>query len=364
MPAPVNSFEALYQTETLSGLVQRFAQDAVAGRPYLAEFMAPGVERIAPMGDSVHWDEIRLSRGLAPLKAADSPTESAKKTDLTVRSGVMFDIKENVDLPARFLYLMRDAGSMSDNARAKIDRELENMTRRVLNTLEWVCTLAMEGSVDLSTFPGVSDLTQTLTYPILSLTNPSASWATNTTKILSTELPALVDEFIKKANKQPVRAIAHRNVFGFIAGNDEVTNLIQSGPALAGRALESSFTQGGGFAPQLGQLAMTFTNAHYALDASPDTETEYKTVDLMTVLPSPAETAEALAWAEGRVHVPAGPSYGEVGGAPTNLLREERGLWSYAEVRHNPPGIRLHCGWKGLPIVKGVNCIGTYNTTP
>lgn len=356
MPAALDSFQEMFETNQLVGLAKRF-DTPISGRPFSEVFAQ--ADKIAPDGVSATWDEVDYSRGLAPLESMNSPTKAIQKTTLRVRAAPMVDIKAHVDLDRRFLYFMRNPGSVGDNARAQVDRELQNLVNKIANTKEYLMTKTCEGSVAYASVPN-SNLTGTIAWPVQAI-SAAASWATAGTKIASTEINALHDTFMKDGGLRAARAIAHYNIDKYIKQNTEVSSLITSGPVLAARALENSFLSRGVTKPVFGDIEWTFSNAHYALDTSATTETDYLTTDRAIVFPE-GPVSDYLCLAEGRYHLPA-TVYGAAEAA-TGMVTETRGMWAYAELVANPLTVRLHAGWFGLPIIKRTNAVANLDTTP
>lgn len=354
MPA-TDDLEDLFGIETLTSMVQRFAEP-VDNRIFTSLFREG--EQLMPQGESAIWDEVRYSRDLAPTTGMDSPTESAPKTDRTVRSAVMVDVKEHVDLPTRFLHLQRAPGSNMDDARAQLAIELENATQRVMNSIEYICAQALQGTLDFSLMPN-SKLAHSVSYPVNALA-ALADWATAGTKIRSSEIPTLKSDFRKKAGMRPARVISTPTVEGHLTANTEIQTFAQhlfGAEVLRGAPLEGTAWD----ALNLGGLRWNFTDGHHARAATPDTTVQFLADDKAIVLPS--QLRGVLAMAEGRSHIPAGPVFSGAEAA-LSMFREVRGMWAYAEIISNPPGIRIHVGWRGLPIVKLVNGVMVFDVTP
>lgn len=356
-----NTFQALFETVTLAKTVRRYATGAK--RPHTAIYQR-GEKIVAPIaGNTVGWKETRFSRDLARVTGPGSPTKAAQKPKQTPKSATLIDIKEHVDLPPEWLYLLQNPDKVGDvavdNARAQFADAMLQISNKIANTCEFICTKANLGSLDLSAVPN-SELSHTITYPVKSQAKVT-SWAAATTKIRSAEIPALRDAYLKAAGFEAGRAVATKTVEGYITQNAEIANFLQ-GHSLAARALEASFAEGGAL-PTLGGLGWDFVNPHYALDATPDTTVDYQTDDVVVVLPPEAMWSEAFAMGEGYEVVPAGPAFA-LGGpeAVGQLLIPIQGHWCYVEVVTNPVLIRLHCGYKCLPIQKIPNAVMAFDS--
>lgn len=359
MPAN-DSFEALFLPQSLATAVRRFA--AEVEDPYLAEFEAG--ERLEPPGDAVHWDEVRFTRDLAPMVPPDSPSHARPSMKRTVRSGVLVDVKTHVDLSAREIAAMRAAGADSPRPAEKISDELANLTRSIMATKRYLAAQALvAGSVDLSAVPN-SQLTGTLSYPIATA-SAAAAWSTTTTKIRSQEIPTMRQTYSRKAGLKADRALALKSVEEYLIANDEVSNY--GANSLGGAILTSAFADGS--APRFGGLTWFFADPHYALDSAPDTEVDSLSganADKIVVLPEASARRDVFAIAEGLTYVPASvPRFGDASPAgAAGMFQAERGFYAYAEQLANPVGVRLYAGWKGLLIVKLVNGVLSFDTTP
>lgn len=358
--AATDNFEELFLPTSMTTAVKRFS-NADDQRVYLAEFKAG--EALTPLGDSVHWDETRFSRDLAPLEGPESPSKSKAKMEHKVRTGVMVDIKHHVDIKARDLRMMRAVGSDSANPAQKISDELKDLTTMVDATLEYICAKAMiAGTVTLGSVPS-SNLAGTLTYPIATL-NALSAWSTVGTAIRSVEIPAIRKAFRRGAGFHAARTIASPDVEGFITQNTEISTFAVE--TLAGQVLANSFVEGGGIT-RLGGMDWSFTDSHYALDSAKDTSVDTFTaaeLDKVAILPARSMSREVFAWAEGLTDIPTnGPRFDGTGGIP-GMTQAVRGYYAYAEQVFNPPGVRIYVGWKGLPILKMVNGVMALDTTP
>lgn len=358
---PLDTFDELFNPQALSGLARRFA-DQSQNRTFLQVFQ--GGEKQQPPADSVSWDEVRYSRDIGTLVGPDAPSDNVAKTQTIARAGVMIDIKEHVDLPARWLFVMRNPGSDLPDAEARVRTEVENLTNRNMAAANLVAARALlSGSVDLSAIPG-SKLKGTLAFPVQSAKQYVTTWAAAGTALRSAEINALKKSYLQDAGFKPGLVIASALVEQYVTQNTEVTKFITEG-GLAGRMLQSSFMDGGGVA-QFGGLEWQFCADHYATDAAPDTAVQVFANDkIMTVLPPRERWKQCYGWAEGKVYVPAfnGSWVTGVAGA-TKMIQEVTGFYAYVELLTNPVGLRLHVGMRFLPYQKVVNATMPFTTAP
>lgn len=343
----VNAFQAAFQSVPLTASVRRFAEGR--SRPH-SEIYRAGRTIVAPVGQqTVGWNESRMSRGLAALTGPTSPTKQGKKPGQIARAATLLDVKEHVDLPAEWLYAIQNPEAVGDvmveSAKAQLSDAADNLAERIANTIEFCSVKANEGSLVLGSVPN-SELTGTLTYPVNSLAK-LVSWAATDTKIRSTEINRVIDQYDKGAGFKPAAAVATHTVEGYLTGNVELQNFM-SGNDPGARALESAF-MGGGANPKFGGIEWKFHNAHYALDSAEDTAVDYQTADVVTFLPPKELWRRCFAMGEGHELIPRGPKFGTADGFE-QLIIPMQGYWSYVEVQTNPVLIRLHAGYKFLPI--------------
>lgn len=362
-----NVFQSLFETVPNVANVKRYA---MAGRRPHTEVYSRGMKALAAVGgNTVGWKEKRFSRGLARLSGPESPTKAGKKPKQTPRSATLIDVKEHVDLPPAWLYLMQNPESVGDvavdNAKAQFAEAQENLGNRLANTVEFVCTNANDaGTLNLSTVPN-SELNHTITWPTNDLA-AAADWDLAGTKVLSSEIPTVQDTYVKGSGVEAGRVIATKTIYGYLAQNTEIGNLIAAGDTLAARQLRDAFDQRGGpsVLKEMSGLLWDFQNAHYALDATPDTTVEFQAASEAVFLPPEALWAEAFCMGEGWEIVPAGPAFSTPGSPQSvdQLLIPIQGYWAYVEVVTNPVLIRLHAGYRFLPIQKIPNAVAHVST--
>lgn len=351
----MDDFEQHFGVTVQSGAVKRFAENS-DNRAFTEEFEG-GDRSIKPPGNEFGWDEVRFSRDLAPLIGPTDEAPRKKRVFLRKRTGTMLDVGVSVELPPEVLFQMRRPGSMSGNAREKIDEELEDASIQVANTVEYVCTKAAEGTVTPSTVPNSKLVSDAITFPVKTLSR-STSWAVDSTKIRSAEMNRLKDEFRKAAGFNAARCKTTKTVEGYVTQNTELAAWAQANPVIAANVLGRSFLEGGGI-ERMGGLEFSFTGGHYAADATPDTAVDFLTADIISVWPKESMRKEVVGMVDGISHVPAGPVFGDISSAAA-AIREVRGYYAYWELKGRV--LVLHVGRKFMPIVKMQNGIMAFDT--
>lgn len=356
------ALDELFMAESMTTAVRGFA-DQSQDRSWIAPYEAG--ERLLPTGDTVKWDEMRYSRDLAPVTGQSSPSTATKPVGVIKKFAPIVAIKEHVDLDARFMLMAKGFGAEMPNPAEVLATNLQNLTNRVLRTLNfWAAQsmLAPGGSVDLSTIPNSQLTGVTLVYPIQSISS-TGQWSDPALNIRSAEINALKRTYQRASGLRAQRAVASDVVEGYITGNNQVNNLVAGG-GLAGRMLETSFEDGGGVV-NFGGLGWQFARDYYAADGTPDTTVDViSDTDLVAILPDPSLWNQCFAMALGEAIVPSGPISALVGGNPLNLLTRQRGFCAWVELITNPIGLRLHVEWHGMLIQKVRNAVCRYNTTP
>jgi hypothetical protein len=348
----------LLSVDTLTGMIRTFS-DQSDNRSCSALFSA-NARPLLPMGDSCSWDEVEYSRHLAPVTGADSPHTRARLMKTRRRSSTMAYVKAYKDLPASHLFLNRAPGADMADAEAVLATELEDLATLIANTKEFLACGALTGLIDVNpqSVPG-SELSFKIDFG-----NQTAqalkTWADKTTKIRSEELIRLKQLYKDLSGLRAEIGITEPGVEGLLVANDEVKEFAKEplGVAIM-RNLNLTGTN-----PQwdaLGGLSWRFTDGTYKPEAAP--VTRYFPEGKVLLLPGEARLTQVLGWAEGKVHVPAGPVFGDAARA-VSMIRELRGTYAYAEVRTDPMGIRVYAGWHGLPVVLNPNAVLVFDVTP
>ena len=355
MPTAIDDLLAV---ETLTGMIKTFS-DQAENRSCSALF-ARAARPLYPEGDSASWDEVQFSRHLAPVSGPDSPHTRAKRLGRSKRSSSMAMVKVYKDLPSSHLFLQRAPGSSMADAEAVLTAELEDLANLIANTKEYLACGALLGEIDVSpqTVPG-SDIHFSIQFGV-----PKAdalrAWSDKAAPIRSVEMLRLKQLFKDQSGMRAAIGITEPTVEGYLVQNDEIREFAKQplGTVIL-RNLNLS-----GVNPQweiLAGLNWQFTDGTYKPENAG--VTRYFPQDNVVVLPDEVRLPQVLGWAEGKVHVPAGPLAAGPQSA-LSLIQELRGSYAYAEVRTDPVGIRVYAGWYGLPVVLNPNAVLKYSVVP
>lgn len=351
----ITPLDDLLSVDTLTGLIKTFSEQG-DNRSCTALFASAG-RPLIPQGEAASWDELEFSRHLAPVTGGDSPHTRARLLKTRRRSSTMAYVKAYKDLPASHLFLNRAPGADMSDAEAILTTELEDLANLIANTKEFLACGALLGLIDVSpaSVPG-SELSFTVDFGNAKA-QALASWADPTTKIRGKELIELKRLFKDQSGIMAQIAITEPGIEGLLVQNNELRELAKEplGVVMMRNANPN------GTNPQWDNVAgisFRFTDGTYKPEGGP--VARYFPAGKVVVLPGEARLGQVLGWAEGKVHVPAGPVYGDVARA-TSMIRELRGSYAYAEVRTDPMGIRIYAGWHGLPVVLNPNAVMVFD---
>jgi len=354
----ITPLDDLLSVDTLTGMIKIYSEQS--DNRSCTSLFSRRARPLLPLGDSASWDEVEFSRHMAPVTGPDSPHTRAKRTHTRKRSSAMAYVKAYKDLPSSHLFLDRAPGSDMADAEAVLAIELEDLANLIANTKEFLACGALLGKIDVNaqSVPG-SDITFTVEFGNVEAQaqNP---WSDPATKIRGEELIRLQRLFKDASGLNAEIGITEPGVEGFLVKNTEVREFAKE--VLGIQIVRTMNLQG--INPQwetLGGLQLRFTDGTYKPEGGP--VTRYFPAGKLLVLPTEERLGTVLGWAEGKVHVPAGPVYADAGGA-LGAIRELRGTYAYAEIRTDPMGVRVYAGWHGLPVILNPNAVMVFDTTP
>jgi hypothetical protein len=352
------ALDDLLTVPTLTGLVKTFADQA--GNRACTEFFRRHGKPLFPLGESVSWDEVEYARHLAPISGPESPHTRAKRLGVKKRSSAMAYVKVYKDLPASHLFLSRAPGLNSQDAEQILASELEDLGNLLGATIEFLSASALSGKivVTAATVPG-SDVFFEVDFGVANAPS-AASWADPATKIRSEELARIKQVYKDGSGNAAEVVIAPASVDGLLVKNTETRELIKDSLGVA--ILQNLPLSGVSPALSLlGGLRFQYMDGTYKPEGGP--VTRYLPEHSLVVLPHETRLPQVLGFAEGRVHVPAGPLFGKPE-STTGLVTELRGYYAYAELRTDPIGIRVYAGWHGLPLVLNPSSVLNYRIVP
>ncbi|GIW60233.1 MAG: hypothetical protein KatS3mg087_1299 [Patescibacteria group bacterium] len=326
--------EDLFRPQNLNLFIEKFA--TFEARTKFADLYGQDTTDV----DFYSWDEISYPRELAPFTHGDAPAVRLDLMGKTHRATSIAHILVDKFISGRKIFFQERApGELRPNAMAVVASEIRDMMNRISRSIEYLAAKAFTGSltVNSSTVPG-SSVSFTLTFAVQTYT-PSASWATPTTKIFSSELHTLKRDFVRTSGV-PLRHIIHgTNVEKYLLQNDEAqawlaatqrgvqvfdTGLLGNAVGVSFEAYDHVYTLNGTVTPYLGDNAIVgFTDE--------------------------ALVRQYCKLVLGKGLIPRGA----FGTSPDQLVTPapSYGFYSYVVPEFNPVGIRVFVGWAGVPII-------------
>lgn len=354
-------YERLFGVRSLNGKVEAFANDVIRTSVFSDKFRR-GRPLMAEDG-TCEWDEIQLSRALAPVTghAAQFP-EGPEVTKINRRSAVAH-IKRAKRINPYKIHYERAPGMLRPDAAMYVETEMRDAMNEIMATYEYMASQSLRGTLTVNS-TNIPDSTQafTLTYSPNTYT-ATTSWATASTQILSSEIPALKQDVEQLCGLAPAQAITGSTVEGYIVGNSEISNFATQ--QLGERFITQSGAQRG---PMLGGLAVgglswTLTEGGYVPTGGSFTR-YLSTTDEAIVLPADGELVDVLGFAEGRGMVPS-QQYGPASSAAGLIApAPQAGWYAYAMIEGDGPFIKLCVGYVGLPIVMRPAAVCVANLVP
>lgn len=354
-------YERLFGVRSLNGKVEAFANDVIRTNVFSSKFRL-GRPLMAEDG-TCEWDEIQLSRALAPVTghAAQFP-EGAEVTKINRRSAVAH-IKRSKRINPYKIHYERAPGMLRPDAAMHVETELRDAMNEIAATIEYMSAKSLLGTLTVNA-SNIPDSTQafTLTYSPNTYT-ASTTWATASTKILSAEIPALKQDHEQSSGMAPAQVITGGTVETYLTQNTEILSFAT--PQLGERFLTQSSNQRGPMLGglQVGGLSWTLTESGYVPTGGSFTR-YLSTTDEGIVLPADSELVDVLGFAEGRGLIPA-QQYGPAPSAAQLIApAPQTGWYAYAMLEGNGPFIKLCVGYVGLPVVMRPAAVTVLNAVP
>lgn len=342
------TLESTFGIKTLNKAITTFASEP---SQELFQSMFRSGSKLDPDGRTAEWDEITMPRGLAPVVAEDGPFPKAGVVQRIARQVPMIHVKQSVDIPASKLYYDRGLGvggkaEMKDNAAGVVATEVAALTKRIKNTVEYMCYNVLLGSFDTGNVEGSTvDVTFSQTTGTLS---EAAAWSTAATKILSSELPLAVAKYVNVAGRMPSLAIINDVAERSLLKNDEIRSWAQQqygSSVLYNNTASEAVLEG----LRLGGLDWKKSFGGYA-DSS-GTFTRFASDTKVIFLPPAGQLADVLGLAEGYGFIPVS-AYGGLGNAESLVVKApQRGFYGWAEPLKGNAGVTLYVGYVGLAVL-------------
>ncbi len=344
---PGATMEQLLGVRHLTDLVQTFWNEPHQN-VCLSKFEASS-RKILPEGDTAEWDEVQAHRHLAPFTGHKSPFVHVQETDLINRQSTLAHVKLYKDLDAHRMLNMRMPGQLGADARAYVAQELKDLVQLSRRTMEFACSRVLHNNLNVTaaTVPGS---TISFSYvPGIQTQNRVANWSTAATAISSSEIPIFQDSYMQNAGMEAQQVIYNGTTERDIRANTEVQSFVREDSP--GEFLSTGFVTNELFRKvRLGGMSWNKHVGGYVPQGG--AFTRYVDDDRLIVMPGDDMLQDVLGWALGWGLVPTGPFARSGEGAAGLVARApSRGVYSYAEVKTNPVGVRIYVGVPFLPVV-------------
>ena len=339
----ITSQEVLFGVRTLTGMIKTFADDS--RDKFFTQVFERG-ERSKVEGNTFEWDEVRMSRKLAPIVGSSSPAPQTAVTDRAHRTESLVEIKHFAFLPGDRLYRERAPGELKPNATAVVANELENLRLMIGKTLEFLCVSTLTGDVEINptTCPG-TDYTASIKYDVSSY-KPAVKWTDPTAPVVKM-VSDLTDQYMRDTGRAPGSVLHNVTVEQDLLENQEVQKLCANQAYAAKILLSDSKDNRVLDGLRLGNLEWRKSLGYYDENG---TLTKFCPDQTTIVLPEEQEYASTLGLAEGFGLIPRN-AYGTEGDLGIFELAEP-GYYAYSVLSPNPVGIQLFAGWRGLPYLR------------
>lgn len=353
------TLEDLFGVNTLSGLVQLFAQGTAKNNTF-ASLFERRPEYVVRGNDTVGWDEISFTRKNAGFVDRDGnpvPTDPISKTK---RSTSLASIKLSRTIKASELLRERELGTLNSPviARSVIGRNVKELTEMIQRSINTMCADALQGSIafDATKYPYGEIVLPTVTYGVNTFT-ATASWGTAGTKILSgsAELPSIRTTMREACGEEPQRVIQAEAVQRYLLGNTEIQAWLQTTmPGL--RVLsEGAIEAAGG----IGGIPMWKTATDHYIDADGSVAYNLSGDKLIALAGEPM-----LVLAEGHGVIPNSAILAPRAEDLMPSFAPTPGFYSYAVADPRTGNIEVIVGWNGFPILLDPTRITSADVTP
>lgn len=317
---------------------------------FMQEGSSQTVAEIEGKGDFMSWDEVLMPKTAAPFTTRDGGYVEDRKTDRKHRMICLAHIKLKKHFKSSQLYASRGDGTLRDNVPQQINKEVRAMLKKIMRSRELLAATILKGGGTFSSsqIEGM-EVSFTITFSGLGTFTPSASWATSSTKLLSSDFELLRTAYYNNCREELRRLIIDSKIRNYLAANTELQGYFQSGSMLSEIVLGKKPTSGealDGF--ELDGFQWHATRAGYDIGAASSSPTKYLGDDLLVGLPE--DLSEVLGYCEGHGDIPVN-AFGQ---DPSMLMSKARepGLYVYAMPGTandaDPAGATVFVGWKGM----------------
>lgn len=297
-------------------------------------------------GNVYRFDREDFEMSLPPaVGGRDSASIAVKAHDKKPEFISLAYFRISKTLSSASLFTTRAPGELTDNAVGEIAKIKEGHVQRLQLGIEALCAQAMRGAyaVTPANFPD-SQVSLSFNRAVTNLTGESASWATDSTKIVSTDILAWKRD-MKQAGSMLDHLIFNKKITGYILKNTEA----QAWLTQTQRGVQTFE------AAQFGRMGGVSTWEEYEGWYKPEggSATPFVSDDEIFALPNEAMRRKHFRLIQGFGEIP-NEAIGSGGGAPAGAVKAPTaGIFQFAlPTGGDPAGIKIVSGWYGLPIIK------------
>jgi len=336
--------ESVFGSRELSSMITTFADDS--RDKFFLEIFRKG-EQLRPWDPNhIEWDDERYNRALAPVTGLSAPSPAGAMTARLDKKASSVRVSEHVFIPAERLFYQRVGGDLRPDAARVMARQLDNLRKKIMRTVEYLCAQTLLGLVTINqqTVPG-STVTETIKWPVTPYKYTKA-WSDPATLIVSSEIKLMVDAYRKAVNNVPAFALLNSTTESLLLGNQELQRLCERNAVYAASILfnDSRSTQVlNGM--RLGNLEWQKHVGGYTPDKG--AFTDFMPSNIIILLPQ--ALSDTIALAECSAAVPS-QLWGNAAAVGIDLMPP--GFAAYTEVTSDPVGIKLIAVWIGMPVLK------------
>ena len=307
------------------------------------------------VGNQASWTEVKNTRQVASIVAYGSPAKRRNLQGITDRSAIMLHSYEKHNYKPLLLQLLRqfDNSDMQRRGQQMVSMQLAEFRRLFENArLAAIYSILRYGAIyydgNGNLLPSSSGAAQTVNFNV-SATHKNqcdsiiaATWSTAATDIIS-HVNNLKTRALKDTGYPLAHAFYGSSVLGYLLKNDGVKELLKTQSGMA--AAFKSGTIPNGF------LELEWIPIQDAFYADADgTNQDLSAADQVTFTPAP----EASWWTmlQGSYTVPTNLGTHSDASAAIRSFDDVFGMFSYAKVTDDPPGVEQFFGDTYLPTLK------------
>lgn len=297
-------------------------------------------------GDVYRFDREDFEMALPPVVGGrDSASIAVKAHDKQPEYISLAHFRISKTLSSASLFTTRAPGELTDNAVGEIAKIKEGHVQRLQLGIEALCAQAMRGAYAITpaNFPD-SQVSFSFNRAVTNLTAQSASWATNSTEIVSDDIQDWKRD-LKTAGSQLDHLIFNKKITGYLLNNTEIQAFITQTQRGVSTFESAQFARMGG--------VNTWEEYEGWYKPEGGSVTQFVADDEIFALPNEQTRRKHFRLIQGFGEIP-NEAIGSGGGAPAGAVKASTpGIFQFAlPTGGDPAGIKIVSGWYGIPLIK------------